>query len=135
VAVVIVVGLTAYFQFRNYREERQIKTFLGLLAKQDYRTAYGMWCSEAKPCRDYAFERFMEDWGPQGVHAKMGSGALRDSEPCGTGFIGTIGVEGQEGVALWVEKKDGTMSFAPWSECPEKRFRLMKWLRARFGGS
>jgi hypothetical protein len=132
---VAVIGLIAYLQFRNYREESRIKGFLAELRKQDYKAAYAFWgCTDAKPCRDYPFEKFLEDWGPKGVHAGLAGGRLAEGESCGTGYIGSA-TDGKDDVALWVETQNGTLGFAPWSECPEKRFRLMKWLRMRFGGA
>ena len=51
--------------FHNYREERQVKSFFGLLGAHDYKAAYALFgCTDAKPCRYYPFDKFMEDWGP-----------------------------------------------------------------------
>jgi len=49
---------------KNYREEKQTEEFLALLRKGDNKGAYRLWgCTDEKPCRDYAFQNFMDDWG------------------------------------------------------------------------
>jgi len=40
---------------------------------------------------------------------------------------------GNDEVSLWVERNTGVLSYAPWRQCPEKKLRLMKWLRMKFG--
>lgn len=66
VLTLAVVGGGLWFFFRNWKEESRVKEFLTLLERQDYKTAYALWgCTEATPCRDYKFERFLEDWGPK----------------------------------------------------------------------
>src|SRR5947209_2022439 len=67
--LLILAGL-AYAVFKNYPEEQRVKMFLETLRKQDYQTAYRMWgCTEATPCRDYSFQKFLDDWGPKSPHA------------------------------------------------------------------
>ena len=61
--VLAAVGGLLYWKFKDYREERQIKTFLELLQKKDYHGAYALWgCTEQKPCPQYSLQKFMEDW-------------------------------------------------------------------------
>ena len=61
-----ILGAVLYAVFKNHAEERQVKTFIEALRKPDYQAAYRMWgCNESHPCRDYSFDKFMEDWGPQ----------------------------------------------------------------------
>jgi len=128
----LLLGTILYFTFRDFREERQIKLFLELLQKQDYKAAYALWgCTDATPCRDYKFDKFMEDWGPQGVSGK--SPNLSDGESCGTnGYLGVISGSGQP-VGLFVDRRDHLISFAPWSVCPEPRLRVIKWLKMKLG--
>ena len=50
---------------RNHRQESRVRNFFDLLQRQDYKGAYALWnCTDAHPCRDYAFTEFMKDWGP-----------------------------------------------------------------------
>jgi hypothetical protein len=118
VAAVLVLGLVLYFQFRNYREERQIATFLELLKKQDYRGAYALWgCTEAKPCPQYEFDKFMEDWGPKSPQANIDQARLGDTKSCDTGIIQFIQFPDTHEVQLWVQRSDRTIGFAPWPIC------------------
>ncbi len=135
---VLAVSITAaalYFSFRDYREERRIAGFFEELRKQNYSAAYEFWgCTESVPCRDYPLEKFLEDWGPTGASSRLASGAPLGAERCGTGFITTMHADGTEDVTLWVERATGVVGYAPWRECPEKKLRIVKWLKMRFGG-
>ena len=72
--LVIVAGIL-YFQFRNYREEQQIQSFIALLEQKDYKAAYELWgCTEEYPCPGYAYEKFLEDWGPESMHPDITAG-------------------------------------------------------------
>src|ERR1017187_2222700 len=85
VAVVLICGALIY-NFYNFREERQVKQFMSRLEARDYRGAYALFgCTDAKPCRYYPFEKFMEDWGPNGGHAGFGAARITLSRSCGSG--------------------------------------------------
>src|SRR5438105_3129157 len=72
--LLLIVSGVAYAVFKNYPEEQQVKAFLETLRKQDYQTAYRMWgCTESTPCRDYSYQKFLEDWGSKGSHGDIGS--------------------------------------------------------------
>jgi hypothetical protein len=129
VAIAIVTGI-AYLVLQHWGEKQRAKEFLELLRKQDYRAAYQMFgCSDSNPCRDYPFESFMEDWGSQSVASQL---RLGDTEECGTGVLINLVTPKEVEATLLVETETGRISYAPWPECPERRFRLMKWLRMRF---
>jgi len=62
----VLAGLIFYAVFKNHSEQQQAKAFVASLIAQDYQGAYRMWgCTDANPCRDYPFNRFMDDWGPR----------------------------------------------------------------------
>ncbi len=112
---VLATGL--YFGFRNYREERQLRQFLDLLARKDFRSAYGLWgCSESKPCRDYSFDKFLEDWGPNSHYTDIAAIKVVRTRTCRGGLIKGLESGGNQ-VLLWVERKDLTLGFAPWPIC------------------
>ena len=70
VAAVLVVAAILYFTFRGYRQKKRVESFLELLGRQDFQAAYQLWgCTSAAPCRDYSFDRFMEDWGAKSPRA------------------------------------------------------------------
>lgn len=111
VLAIAVVGTALWFLFRNYQEESRVKEFLSLLDRKDYKAAYGLWgCTEATPCRDYKFERFLEDWGSAGgiQRAKVKS--------CDKGIIQVLQVKGQD-VNIYVDRQTLVIGFAPWPVC------------------
>ena len=120
VIVVVVIACAAgllYWEFRDYREERQIKAFFDLLQKQDYQAAYAMWgCTAEEPCRQYSFEKFMEDWGPRNTRGAVSSARLGSTHSCASGVIQTLSI-GDEEILLWVNRSDHILSFAPWPVC------------------
>ena len=116
--VLLVVGGTLFFFFKNYRQEKQAQRFFELLAAKDYRAAHALWgCTETRPCPDYSFDKFMEDWGPNSPRSQSASFKITRSRSCGSGVILTIDGGDQE-EKLWVEKKDLTIAFSPWPGCP-----------------
>jgi hypothetical protein len=132
VAIVVATGI-AFLFFKNWGEKQRAKQFLRLLERQDYRGAYAMFgCSDATPCRDYPFQSFVEDWGPQSDSTQLHIG---DSETCGTGVLINLESPKEHKATLLVETGSGMISYAPWPECPEARFRLRKWLRMKFGSA
>lgn len=116
---VLVLGTVAYFGFRNFSKRQKLDTFFELLKKQDYKTAYALWgCTDQTPCRDYSFDRFMEDWGPKSPAAKPESVELVSKATCGpmfspTGILRIYKFPPDYSVSLWVDSGDGNIGFAP----------------------
>jgi hypothetical protein len=133
IAVVVLAALSAvlYFQFRNYAEERQVKAFLQHLQARDYKAAYALWgCTDSTPCPQYAFDKFMEDWGPAGPLKSPEQAQIAQTRGCETGLIGIIRAPGQQPIQLWVERQDKIIGFAPWQlkEIPPGlRPRVASW--------
>lgn len=142
-AVATAAGLAFYLGYRTYPARRQVNQFLDYLRRQDYQSAYRLWgCTETSPCRDYSFEKFLEDWGPKSPHADARAAHIRNMSwracgpgllfllgtlaarafgergcDCGSGVIHTVVFPGGEEVTLWYERKDKTLGFAPWPAC------------------
>lgn len=116
---VCVVGGVFYFMFRNWREDRQARQFLSLLGRQEYQTAYQLWgCTAEKPCRDYGFDKFLEDWGPKNPRGDIRAARIGKTRSCATGVIYTLEFGKQEDpLLLWVERQDLALGFAPWPAC------------------
>ncbi len=135
---VLAAGLILYAIFKNHSEERQAKNFLGLLAAHNYSAAYTLWgCTEAHPCPQYTFPKFLEDWGPKSAHAgDPAAASIGLSQSCGSGVVIRLDYKNpQESLPLWVERESGIISFAPWPECPGTRhLRFGGWLKSIFGG-
>jgi hypothetical protein len=116
-AVAAAVGGT-YFALLNHSEKARVEQFARLLQNKDYKGAYAMWgCTDAKPCADYRFEKFMEDWGPSSKLAQVPSFEITRTRSCGTGVIVSVNFGGRD-EKFWVEKKDLTIGFSPWPVCP-----------------
>lgn len=136
VVAVLLLGVSLYAFFRDYREERQIRLFVEAVQRQDLKSAYSLWgCTEEVPCRDYPFAKFVEDWDAKSSNIKaITGGSLYESERCGTGFIGVVSPnKGKDEVALWVERSTGIVGYAPYRECPEPKLRVVKWFKMKFG--
>ena len=117
-ALVLVVGVSAYYFFRNYKEERQIKAFMELLRQKDYKQAYAMWgCTDQKPCRDYTSKSFLDDWGPESKQANVDQWRLGSLKSCSTGIIQEIRAGPGEPIRLYVNSEDLLLSFSPWPTC------------------
>lgn len=125
--VLVLVGLliaagVAYWFLKNWRQERQARLFFEELSRQNYQAAYAMWgCTEAQPCRDYPFEEFMKDWGPQAGRGAPSEFRIVRSRSCGSGVILTVDT-GQRQEKLWVERKSLVIGFSPLPGCPTISF-------------
>lgn len=118
VLLLVVAAVAAYFQFRNYSEKQQVKTFLARLREADYKGAYALWgCTDSAPCPQYAFDKFMEDWGPKSPQAKIGEVQVASTKSCETGIIQFLRFPDQHEVQLWVDRTEHTIGFAPWPIC------------------
>ena len=114
-----VIGGILFFVFHNYREERQARQFFALLGARDYKAAYALFgCTDAHPCSGYAFDKFLEDWGPKSPHADAAAARITRSRSCGSGVLLTVDFGGNQQERLWVERKDMSISFPPFQGCP-----------------
>jgi hypothetical protein len=115
VVSVAVIGGLLWFFFRDFREEARVREFLSLLERKDFPSAYAMWgCSQAKPCRDYSFEKFLQDWGPASDAA---AGVQRAKvKSCNSGIIQVLRIKGQD-VNLYVNRATQELSYSPWPVC------------------
>ncbi|MEO8026149.1 MAG: hypothetical protein ABI823_06730 [Bryobacteraceae bacterium] len=135
VLIVAIVGTTGYFYFRTWSEERSVNAFLDKLKAKDYKAAYAAWgCTEANPCKGYAFDKFLEDWGDKAPHGDAVSAKVDDSEPCGNWVLVTVKFAKGEPAALSVAKSNGEIGFAPDPECMGKKWRFKAFFRRVFGG-
>lgn len=113
----LILGGILWFRFRNFREDQAVDRFFEALRNRDYQAAYIYWgCSVTKPCRDYSYEKFMEDWGPQSRHADVGAMKIADSKSCSGGVIKFVKFPADQ-VELWVDRTTKTIGFAPWPVC------------------
>ena len=132
-AVAIVVGVSAFFYFRNWSEERTVARFVTLLEQQKYQEAYKMW-ETTESARFYPPEKFTEDWGPNGGYKNAAALKVEDVDSCGQGVVFNVAYPGTDNFGLWVERKTGVISFAPWPRCPGAHLQIWRFLKSRFGG-
>lgn len=122
-ALVLVVVLALGWWFRYWPEEHIVGKFFGLLQKQDYNAAYGIWMHDPEwqqhPQRfgKYPFGEFYRDWGPGGEWGAIKSQRVYGASTCpggGTGVVVDVVVNDRaEHAQVWVEKSSRTLSFPP----------------------
>lgn len=117
ILIIATVWTSAYFFFRTYFEKQTMDRFLALLKERNYPAAYEMWgCTKQKPCRDYAFEKFLEDWGPGSLWSDPHYAEIAKVRYCGDTVIFNMFIKGDD-VNLVVNKATQEIGFAPWATC------------------
>jgi hypothetical protein len=122
----ILISLSWYL-FRNHHQEGVVKSFVDAIRRRDFQGAYRDWgCTPEKPCKGYAYDKFIGDWGPK-REAAAGDDApdsavfgLTDSESCNNGVLLTLSVNRSRTEKLWVQRDSDAISFAPYPICPHK---------------
>jgi len=118
--VAAILFFVFHFVIPNRSEQANVKRFFQRLAAHDYKQAYASWgCTDEKPCPEYPPAAFMRDWGPQTV--PLGAFEVLDGESCGSGVIVDVDTGKAGDKRLWVERKDGILSFPPpgMDRCPQ----------------
>jgi len=115
-SIAVAGGLLWYF-FRDWKEEARLREFFALLEKKDYKQAYGLWgCTDATPCRDYAFDKFLRDWGPESIAGNLSAVQRGKVKSCSGGIIQQMTIKGEE-VNLYVDRNSLVLGFSPWPVC------------------
>jgi hypothetical protein len=113
------VGALLWYYFRTFFEERAVQQFLTNLGSRDYKAAHAQFgCTEATPCRDYDFARFMEDWGDKSAFADVSKVKVTLAEPCGNTVWVTIKHPNQKELGLAVDTETRIITYAPEARCP-----------------
>ena len=123
IALSLMLAGYLYFELKNYPEERQASRFFQALHQEDYQEAYRIW----QPTSSYHFDDFMEDWGRNGLQGPIDRFHITGSTARGSGVIVRVRINDTETTALWVERKDKSLSFPPIqpSDPPATRGRRM----------
>ncbi len=115
--VIAVLGTSGYFFFRTYFEKQTMNRFLALLGERNYPAAHAMFgCTPENPCRDYSYEKFLEDWGPGSLWSDPHYAEIAKVRYCGDTVIFNLFIKGDD-VNLVVTKQDQLIGFAPWPNC------------------
>jgi hypothetical protein len=135
VVIAAILGLSAFFFFRNRSEERVADAFLAALRNKNYQEGYGLWgCTPKTPCPYYSPERFVEDWGAAGTYKNPESMKVEHVDACDTGVVFDLSYPGANDQGLWVERKTKVLSYAPWPRCPGPHLQVIEYLKSRLGG-
>ena len=131
VVAACILAVAAYLYLKNFREEQLAKRFLSQLNSRQFDAAYQTWgCGDSHPCRDYDYQKFLEDWGP----SKDANWKVTGVDGCQAGAIVIVASGKSEKTPLWVERGGSTLSFSPWDECQGKQWRFKQFFRRLFGG-
>ena len=115
---VVVVGGALFFIFHNFREEGRVKDFYALLRAKDYKGAYALFgCTDTKPCKEYGFDMFQQDFGPNTGHDDLSNVRISRSRSCGSGVLLTVDFGNNRQEKLWVERHDMSIGFPPVQGC------------------
>lgn len=111
-----IIGYSIYWLFfRNWREERQVERFLSAVQEQRFEEGYEYWgCSVAQPCRDYLFNEFLDDWGPESPIGPVKTFQLGRSYTQPNGAIVELTVNGVRQSNIWVDGVTEVISFFPY---------------------
>jgi hypothetical protein len=132
-ALVFVIAIGAYFFFKNFPEKQIIKGFLAQVNSGQLQSAYETWgCTQAHPCKEYSYQKFVEDWGRK---AGRDDWHISGVDGCRNGVIITVQTRGSEPEPLWVERSNKVLSFSPWPECQERKWRFRQFFHRLFGSS
>ena len=133
VAVLLIAWLSYTF-LHDYFETRTVKHFLAEVNAREYQMAYHDWgCTDATPCPNYDFNRFLDDWGPK---SKAASPWKVDSvDGCQTFVTVNVAAKGAELESLGVERGSKTLMFAPGPECQERKWHWKAFFQRLFGRS
>lgn len=138
VLALVIGGGTIWYFARTFTEERVVKRFISSLESKDYKAAYAMWgCTDQSPCRDYKFDKFLEDWGEKSPYSKPSEISITLAETCGNSVWISIQTPKTEELGLSVDPETRFLSFTPDPRCPHKRRisefpgRLWRYLRSQ----
>ena len=126
VVFVLLLGAGVAWMFRFQTEKNTVATFCDALTAGEMRKAYEIW----KPSSRYAFEDFLEDWGPQGVYGPVKSWRIVTAQRLrnASGVIVVVEVSPytpfpadddtekhrlSKEARIWVERSDQSLGFPP----------------------
>jgi hypothetical protein len=120
--VAVIIGAILIYAFWDWREEHTVNKFLTAIERKDYERAYAIWNADSnwkqhpQQYSGYNFGTFELDWGPAGEYGDIRShhirAALTPKNASGVVVVVMIN-DRKEPLALWVQKKDQSITFPP----------------------
>jgi hypothetical protein len=130
-AAVLVIAASVYLALQDRREKQVVRHFLSEVNAGRYQEAYRTWgCTDAHPCPEYNYQKFLEDWGPE---QSRNPWAISAVDGCPTGVVITVDAKGADPQPLWVQRSDKSISFSPWPECQGRRWRFRQFFHRILG--
>lgn len=121
VLAIVVLSALGWYLFLNHHQEGVVKQFIAALKRGDTQGAYRIWnCTAADTCRDYTYDKFMQDWGPGPNGPNLAVLGLTDSEECNNGVMIAVRVNANRVEQLWLDHGSDAISFAPFPICPQQ---------------
>jgi len=130
---VLVASWIIYLVFHDYSEKRTVESFLAQVNAHDYQGAYKDWrCTDATPCPNYDYQRFLEDWGP--AKKITSPWQIASVDGCKTFVTVNVKADGAELQSLGVQRGTSTIMYAPAPECQEPQWHWKQFFQRIFGG-
>ncbi len=109
IPIVLALSGYAFWQFKNYPQEKHAHQFFTALSASKYEEAYQLW----QPSRYYHLGDFLDDWGDKRKGGPIRHFYIRRSRSRGTGVVLDVVVNNGETLRLWVDRETKGLSFPP----------------------
>ncbi|HET9743010.1 MAG TPA: hypothetical protein VFQ00_09675 [Terriglobales bacterium] len=124
ISALIIIAVLIYlgYHFRNWREEQTVNHFFAAIEQKNYEKAYAIWNADPnwkqhpQKYSGYNFGTFELDWGPTGEYGDIRSHHIRAAinPKNASGVVVVVKInDRREPMALWVQKKDQSITFLP----------------------
>ena len=124
IAGLVLIAFAAFLVYHcwDWREERAVNKFLTAIEHKDYEKAYAIWNADpnwkehSQKYAGYNFGTFELDWGPTGEYGEIRSHRIRNAltPKKSSGVVVIVMINDRKApLALWVEKKDRSITFLP----------------------
>ena len=119
---VLVLSVVLFYSFRHFAERQALDKFVDALKSKDYKAAYATFgCTDSNPCRYFAYEKFLQDFGPSGVYKDPSAVKMTQKWSCVGGIIRVLDFGGGNEADLIVDYDKRLVAYAPprnmWRGC------------------
>ena len=119
---VLVLSVVLFYSFRHFAERQALDKFVDALKSKDYKAAYASFgCTDSNPCRYFAYEKFLQDFGPDGVYKDTSAVKMTQKWSCVGGIIRVLDFGGGNEADLIVDYDKRLVAYAPprnmWRGC------------------